>query len=90
MVEFGHSGSLEIPRHEQPRRAPLRLVHSAPAEERLLELAARYQELHGNDLTQVDALARAGRAFLVVLVASLLAWLLLGLAVYQLYAALAG
>jgi hypothetical protein len=88
MVEFGHSGSVIVRGERAARRGPsLRLVRSAAAEEHLLELAAGYQQLHGGGLTDSEAFARAGRGYVVVLVASLLLWLLIALAIFELVAA---
>ena len=79
MVEFGHTGSLlKISRH------------SRSTDERLLEVAAAFQQLHGGMLDERVAFARAGRAYLVVLVGSLLLWVLIGLAIFELFTALAG
>ena len=79
MVEFGHIRPLlKAPRH------------SGSADERLLEVAAAYQQLHGGLLNEREAFARAGRAYLVVLVASILLWVLIGLAIFELFVALTG
>jgi hypothetical protein len=61
-----------------------------PADERLLEVAAPYQQLHGGLLDEREAFACAGRAYLVVLVGSILLWVLIGLAVFELFVALTG
>jgi hypothetical protein len=77
MVEFGHIRPLL----KAPRR-------SAQADERLLEVAAAYQQLHGGLLDEREGFARAGRAYLVVLVGSILLWVLIGLAIFELFVAL--
>ena len=79
MVEFGHIRPLL----KAPRR-------SASADERLLELAAAYQQMHGGLVDEREAFARAGRAYLVVLVGSILLWVLIGLAIFELFGALTG
>jgi len=79
MVEFGHIRPLL----KAPRR-------SASADERLLELAAAYQQMHGGLVDEREAFARAGRAYLVVLVGSILLWVLIGLAIFELFVALTG
>jgi hypothetical protein len=79
MVEFGHIRPLL----KAPRR-------SLPVDERLLEVAAAYQQLHGGLLDEREAFACAGRAYLVVLVGSILLWVLIGLAVFELFVALTG
>ena len=79
MVEFGHIGPL--------LRAPRR---STSADEQLLEVAAAYQQLHGGVLDEREAFARAGRAYLIVLVGSILLWVLIGLAIFELFVALTG
>jgi hypothetical protein len=79
MVEFGHIGPLL----RTPRR-------STSADDQLLEAAAAYQQLHGGLLDEREAFARAGRAYLVVLVGSILLWVLIGLAIFELFVALTG
>ena len=79
MVEFGHIRPLL----KAPRR-------SASADERLLELAAAYQQMHGGLVDEREAFGRAGRAYLVVLVGSILLWVLIGLAIFELFVALTG
>ena len=60
------------------------------ADERLLELAAAYQQMHGGLVDEREAFARAGRAYLVVLVGSILLWVLIALAIFELFVALTG
>jgi len=79
MVEFGHIRPLL----KASRR-------SASADERLLEVAAAYQQMHGGLVDEREAFARAGRAYLVVLVGSILLWVLIGLAIFELFVALTG
>ena len=79
MVEFGHIGPLL----KAPRR-------STSADEQLLEVAAAYQQLHGGVLDEREAFAGAGRAYLIVLVGSILLWVLIGLAIFELFVALTG